>query len=504
MPAADIISMFNKVKQAVYFGDSMKLLLNSSRLQDLHRNQKLKVPVITPLDIFKGQKYQKINARTTFGNLRLITDKKMLSQCSPDDIIIVKGSILDIPPVAGIITTELQTPLSHISILSVNRKIPSMAYIDALQDSVLLKKVGQYVQFRVTDDSFTIKKVTQKSIKPKQRSSISLDKDLRADSLISSAFLNRKSSSYVGNKAAYFGELKKISKKCGFTTPESSFAIPFFFYEQHLHRSGTDSLVLKLMQDSLLRSDPDSLRTALKHIRKTIESFPLDSALYLAIEKKIKAEGKFTRMRFRSSTNAEDMKGFSGAGLYESKTGILGDSLKTIDKAILKVWASAWNYNAFVERELFGIHQQSVAMGILVHRSFPSEIANGVAITKNIYRPENYGFTINMQVGEETVVKPSDSMVCEQIICYPKLSNDFFKEKQIVEIISYSSLSPDKLILSEAEILHLANTLDKIKHLFYKTMSPGSDYLQFGLDIEFKYNGPKRTLYIDQVRLYND
>ncbi|MBK7213054.1 MAG: hypothetical protein IPH88_07120 [Bacteroidales bacterium] len=504
MPAADIVTMFNKVKTAVFFGEDMRLLLNSSRLEDLQNSNQLKLPVITPLEIFKGQKYQKINARSASGYLRLVIDKSMLARCKPDDILIVKGSMLDIPPVAGIITTELQTPLSHISILSVNRKIPSMAYVDALQDTALLSKVGQYVQLKVSDDGFTVKKVPLKNQKSKRKSTIRLDCDLDADSLVGSNYLSRKSSVFVGNKAAYFGELKKISTKCGFSTPESSFAIPFYFYDQHLRQSHADSLISTLVQDSSLRNNPDTLRSLLKKIRKRIESYPLDAAFLLSVEGRIKKEGSFSRMRFRSSTNAEDMKGFSGAGLYESKTGILGDSVKSIDKAIRKVWASAWNYNAFVERDLFGIDQQSVAMGILVHRSYPAETANGVAITKNIYRPENYGFTLNIQLGEETVVKPSDSLVCEQLICYPRLSNEFFKEKQIVEIISYSSLSPSRLILTEAELLHLANTLDKIKNHFHKALRPGSDYLEFGLDIEFKYDGPKRTLYIDQVRLYND
>jgi phosphoenolpyruvate synthase/pyruvate phosphate dikinase len=436
--------------------------------------------------------------------LRLVKDKKMLSSCRENDILIVEGSMIDIPPVAGIITTELQTPLSHISVLSVNRKIPSMAYVDALRDSALISEIGQFVQFRVTDDGFTVKVVALKNKAIKHRSALKPDCDLEADSLIGTDYLDRRSSSYVGNKAACFGELKKISARCGFSTPEGSFVIPFYFYHQHLIRSGADSLITSLVRDTGIIDYPDSLRNRLKIIRKRIESWPLDSSLKKAVEQRILSGSSFTRMRFRSSTNAEDMKGFSGAGLYESKTGILDDSVKTIDKAIQKVWASAWNYNAFVERKLFGIDQESVAMGILVHRSYPSEVANGVAITKNIYRPGSYGFTLNLQLGEETVVKPSDSTICEQILCYPRLANEFFKDKQIVEIISYSSLSPDKMILTEPELLHLANTLDKIKHHFHKVLRLGSDYLDFGLDIEFKYDGPQRRLYIDQVRLYND
>jgi hypothetical protein len=56
MQSDDIITLFEQVRSAVYFGDSLKLLLNSSRLEELSKEGKFKVPVITPLEIFKGQK----------------------------------------------------------------------------------------------------------------------------------------------------------------------------------------------------------------------------------------------------------------------------------------------------------------------------------------------------------------------------------------------------------------------------------------------------------------
>ena len=88
------------------------------------------------------------------------------------------------------------------------------------------------------------------------------------------------------------------------------------------------------------------------------------------------------RPRFRSSSNAEDLAEFNGAGLYDSKTGIPGDSKKTVENAIKTVWASLWNDRAFSEREFFNSNQQTVYTGILVHESFPEEISNGVVVTK--------------------------------------------------------------------------------------------------------------------------
>lgn len=45
-------------------------------------------------------------------------------------------------------------------------------------------------------------------------------------------------------------------------------------------------------------------------------------------------------------------------------------------------------------------------MAVLVHPNFDNEIANGVALTKNVYFPDFKGFYVNVQVGESLVTNP--------------------------------------------------------------------------------------------------
>ncbi len=504
MKPGDIQLLFTKVQATTCFGSKIRLLINSTHVSSMYKEHQLSVPVIMPTEIYKNQQYQFISKCSGYGYLRKLGDNKNPDRVSPHDIVIVDGGLIHVPPVAGIITTELQTPLSHISILTVNREIPCIAYTRALKDSVILKLVNKYVYFNVKADTFYLKEALVRKPIISKPELVVLKKDLSADSLIETRYLSRKSVACVGNKAAYFSFLAAMSKKAGFAVPESSFAIPFFFYEQHMKKSGAGQKIDDLLADTACLHQPEQLKVKLKAIRKCIEDTPLDGSFLKAVEIKIVRLGNYRRMRFRSSTNAEDMQGFSGAGLYESKTGIVGDSIRSVEKAIKKVWASLWNYNAFNERELYAIDHRSSAMGILVHRSYPSEIANGVAVTKNLYRPESYGFTLNIQLGEESVVNPTKGTTCEQLICYPKLSTDFFKDKKVVEIITYSSLSENKLIFTEDELLHLANALDKIKSNLFTELKPGGNYFDFGLDIEFKLDGRQRQLYIDQVRVYND
>ena len=504
MDAESILMLYNQLKPKVFFGPKLRFLLNSTHTEALYDSHKLNIPVITTSEIFKNQNYQAISKFQGYGLLRILDENTNPDDLKPNEIVILKGSMINLPPVAGVITTGLQTPLSHLSILAINRKIPCIAYRNALSDSAILKLVGTNVHLKVKADTFYLVPSRFKTTSHHNQQLVVLKKDFTADSLISVQQLSPASVSYVGNKAANFGLLAKISNRSGFKVPESAFAIPFYYYEQHVKNSNADSLIAELLADTAIDKNPEMLRQKLKAIRKQIKISPIDTLFLAAVEKEIKSLGSYTRIRFRSSTNAEDMRGFSGAGLYDSKTGISGDSVKTIERAIKEVWASLWNYNAYLERSLFNIDQRSVAMGILVHRSFPDETANGVAITKNIYRPGNYGFVINIQAGNEAVVDPQHGLVCEQLVCYPRISSNLFKDKKIVEILTYSDLSPDALLLSENELIHLANALDKIKSAMYKNSSTRKAYLDFGLDIEFKIDGLNRTLYIDQVRIYND
>ena len=50
-------------------------------------------------------------------------------------------------------------------------------------------------------------------------------------------------------------------------------------------------------------------------------------------------------------------------------------------------------------------------------RSFDNEVANGVMITKNLYN-ENHAFTINVQFGEASVVKPPHGIIPDQVLVY--------------------------------------------------------------------------------------
>lgn len=501
MLISDITLLHNRVAETSFLTPDVKLILNSARL--INSENKLTIPFIKPEEIYKNQNFQSVSKFTGKGKLRKIELSELSnSSIDEDDIILINGTPLQLAGVSGIITTDLQTPLSHLSILGQNRKIPVMALKDAWDDENINSLIGKQVELTVSIDGFTISEADGLSNPKKERKRLYLKKNLNEKELIKAKDFNRKTANYCGYKAENFGILYQLAEKMDFSVPEAAFGIPFYYYQQHAEKSEVIGLITQLEN----HSNPKEL---LSTIREKIKSTPVDSTLILNIENQLEGMSSFNRFRFRSSTNAEDMKGFSGAGLYSSKTALTGSNIvekdegKTIENALRKVWASLWKDSAYDERAYFNIQQEDVMMGILVHRSFPDEEVNGVAISKNIYRENNLGFVVNAQLGDSSVVQPNPAITCDQFICYPTQESGFYTQNQTIEIITTSSLNDFNLVMTSDEIYRLANVIQGIKKYFYYRDFTSATFNEYALDFEFKLEKDSRELYIKQVRPFN-
>ena len=501
MLISDITLLHNRVAETSFLTPDVKLILNSARL--INSENKLTIPFIKPEEIYKNQNFQSVSKFTGKGKLRKIELSELSnSSIDEDDIILINGTPLQLAGVSGIITTDLQTPLSHLSILGQNRKIPVMALKDAWDDENINSLIGKQIELTVSIDGFTISEADGLSNPKKERKRLYLKKNLNEKELIKAKDFNRKTANYCGYKAENFGILYQLAKKMDFSVPEAAFGIPFYYYQQHAEKSEVIGLIAQLEN----HSNPKEL---LSTIREKIKSTPVDSTLILNIENQLEGMSSFNRFRFRSSTNAEDMKGFSGAGLYSSKTALTGSNIvekdegKTIENALRKVWASLWKDSAYDERAYFNIQQEDVMMGILVHRSFPDEEVNGVAISKNLYRENNLGFVVNAQLGDSSVVQPNPAITCDQFICYPTQESGFYTQNQTIEIITTSSLNDFNLVMTSDEIYRLANVIQGIKKYFYYRDFTSATFNEYALDFEFKLEKDSRELYIKQVRPFN-
>lgn len=501
MNAGLINFFFNEVNKNVFFKDKLKFYLNSPHVIGLN-SKILKIPAVFSDFIFKRITEQSIENASNVGILKKYDlQKKQDFNPKSDEIIIINTTPEFIPTVRGIIITELQTPLSHLVLLAKNRNIPVYVDTKVWDKQSVNDLLGKKVELITKENSYSLK-ASQKPIPAKKVvKKIILKRDLSVTNLVdleTTTPLNIVNS--IGSKATNLGLLKQIQKELkSYKTPEYAFAIPFYYFDQHIkdnHFQDKINALYAIPKDSV-----KLLEKELKAFRKIVKNSKVNPELLKKIEEKLNAQTDFKNFRFRSSTNAEDMEGFNGAGLYDSKTAIIGDADKTVEKAILDVWSSFWNFRAFQERDLFGINHESCAMGVLVHRSFPDEKANGVLVTRNLYRDQYAGITVNVQLGEESVVKPEPGVTCDEFYCH----NFNYLGSFVVDYRSTSSLNNGKPILTETEIKKLFDISPVLERKLYllwqkRKMAKRS----YPLDIEFKYLGDEKQLYIKQARAYMD
>jgi hypothetical protein len=151
----------------------------------------------------------------------------------------------------------------------------------------------------------------------------------------------------------------------------------------------------------------------------------------------------YQKIRFRSSTNVEDSNQFTGAGLYDSFSGCLGDDLdgdgqgpclcdanedneRGVFRAIRKVFASFYNDNAFLERLRHDVNEAEVGMALLVHHSFPDEfeLANGVATLEKDDSSSTYTIKLVTQLGAVSVANPLDGSIPEEVTVIYRTASD--------------------------------------------------------------------------------
>ena len=471
------------------------------------------VPVISTDELFAGIDYQPLNLGETVAQLSFHKAADVDgSFVNPRELVVLDAIPNDISVVAGIITAAFQTPLSHINVLSQNRGTPNMALRGAYDNEELRALEGKWVRLTVEANGWTVEEVTLEEadawweenrpepleIGPMDLSVTQVTDtqdilDLETYSL--SEALNLRVPAF-GGKAAHYGGLSLIPD---FPAPPA-FAIPVYFYNKHMEDNGLWEMVDEMLADEDFLSDPNVRATRLEELQDAIKAAPVDPELLAELTTKIET-GPYgtTRMRFRSSTNAEDLGSFTGAGLYTSKTGDINDPDKPIDEAITKVWASVWGQRAYEERAYWGIDHKKVGMALLCHRSFPDEEANGVAITNNLFDPSGLepAFYVNVQVGEESVVQPEAGVISDQFLYYFDLPN-----QPIVYLASSSLIPEGETVLTERQVYDLGVALKQV-HTFFAPAYGDSSF--YAMDTEFKFDGvgdEEPVLYLKQARPY--
>ena len=482
------------------------------RPQDAEQVAKLRmmegtVPIVGRNAPLIGITFQPLTPAVGYGVLRWVSAGDLAHAPLGRDTIVVTDDVPnDIPYVGGLITESLQTSLSHVNVLSRARGTPNMALRGAREDARVASLFDQLVRLEVVGGGFTLRAADPveaeafwRSREPTgPREVARLDPTVTGIVPIRGARLS--SLPAIGAKAAQLGELGRIvsnRQMCPgpIAVPEDAFAIPMAYYLNHFQQSGAQAELASLEQRPEFRVDPTERGLGLERVRALITGHPVDASLLAMVEEAIQTRFGNERVRFRSSSNTEDLPSFNGAGLYTSTSVDLDNPERSLEAGFRTVWASLWNQRAYDEREAAHIDQSSVAMGILVHEAFLSEHANGVAVSRNIFDPTRGDmYYFNVQMGEASVANPAPGVTSDGYIYQL-----FGSPRTIFQ--SRSNLT-DYLILSPAEMERAACTLAAIHTAFQPIIDPDRENNWFAMDIEFKLSGPRRELVVKQARPY--
>ena len=194
-----------------------------------------------------------------------------------------------------------------------------------------------------------------------------------------------------GAKTAHLGEMIQA----GLPVP-NGFGIPFYYYQQHMLESRIDIDLQSILNDARFKQNSAWRKQQLQDLQAKIKATPINPQAFAAIKKQWHDALKGAPVFVRSSTNAEDLAGFNGAGLYDTVPNVRDDA--ALEAAIKQVWASLWNERAVNERAFFGIAQDQVYTGVLVQTGVNATAA-GVLLTTDIWGHQARTFTINAKWG---------------------------------------------------------------------------------------------------------
>lgn len=419
----------------------------------------------------------------------------------------------DVPPTRAIISAVPQTALAHVNLLAKARGTPN-AHVAGILESGQIRDwdyLSVPLIFEARADSVRWKPITSTQyngylalLAPPERHIVQVDLasapltvDLSEGSIADMSTLVP----LTGGKAAGFLSFLELP---GLETPDWPMALTIRAFREHLGpldpfirealleadfandsrvrfltlegeaayraANATNPAALALVADIANRHSGKALGTILAAggVKRMITSRAMNTDTLRAIrEVLVERYAPLARtqgLRFRSSSTAEDVPGFNGAGLYVSNTGFLypseiadpNDRHQTIEWAIKETWSSYWGFQAFEERRNGRIDHFEGAMGVAVHARFDDELEAANAVMTfwwgDYPGAPSRRLVVNVQKGSLAVTNPggtSELPEIDEVFVAPGESAPTIRRVQ------HSTLSPDAWLFSDEVLLEL-------------------------------------------------
>lgn len=377
-----------------------------------------------------------LNAGVTIGRLRVIESLADLEdiRLEPTDICVLPETPADLGHVAGILTLDEGSRLSHVQLLARSMGIPN-AVISGQLYPLLRSHAGEEVFYAVSRVGAVVLKrrsemtdrdlavLEEKASRPQERVAIDVEElDLTVTELLPLENVDLEDSGrLVGPKAANLGRLHRLFPD----RVAPGLVIPFGVFRQHIDRDllgGGRTLHEVLVEiydyaDTARASGADAgevdrwVLERLEEVHRAIvqmellPGFVADLRRHLA--QRFGPPGTYG-IFVRSDTNVEDLPSFTGAGLNLTMMNQIGT--EAILEAIKKVWASPFTERSYSWRQKLVTDPEHVYPSLVLLRSVPVD-ASGVVATTDLTgnRPAIWTVTLSEGIGGVVEGEPAET-----------------------------------------------------------------------------------------------
>lgn len=383
-------------------------------------------------ELFAAAPFVPLTLGSAVGRLRAFASAEEYRAARPHltwyDIVAMPVVPDDIPRLAGLLNGLPTTPLSHTNMLAAGWGIPN-AIVRGILDRIAAEDLdGAWIRYDVTADNAVVERAEQPldlSEPAWHTQRIRLDAPQVADDpILPLSELRSQDRRGYGTKAANLGELHHVlrhgsARLTGYysvprpprpdllghlagrlqapehvdlaeaageflarhvSAPEG-IAVPFAVQQRFLDSSPAVQQSIGKLKMALELDAMDAVDTVCVQLQHLVRTVPVPDDLVRALDTHlVKHLAGTSRFAVRSSSNAEDLPGFSAAGIYESHTKVT--DLPGLLDAVRQVWASLLSPRSVRLRHQAGISLDDTYMGVIVQRYEPSPLG-GVMVTCN-------------------------------------------------------------------------------------------------------------------------
>ncbi|MFI5972537.1 PEP/pyruvate-binding domain-containing protein [Streptomyces sp. NPDC051452] len=414
---------------------------NHGQEHELASVSAVRVPRILSHELFGNRTRTCLNPGEAEGRLRWFRStaeyERAAAELGWSDIVAMPCLPDDVPRIAGFINTVPTTPLSHTNVLASGWGIPNAIVrdLDALVERDGLD--GAWVRYRVREDAITLERLSRAPALRRpawHQQRIRIETPLLEDAPVLALHrLRRADRDGYGTKAAHLGELHHVldSRTADLTTfytrprpprPDLLGHLAARLEETDASPSRLRTVAAERVAETVRAPEGVALPFRLHHLFLTsspalqqgigklkmaleLEAFDVIDSLSLSLQNLMRAtpmpeevaravtgsvagllaDGR--RLVVRSSSNAEDLPGFSAAGIYDSVTTVRG--AEQLMDAVRQVWASLLSPRSVRLRHQVGISLDDTYMGVIIQEYVPADLG-GVLVTCNPTRREDF------------------------------------------------------------------------------------------------------------------